>query len=69
MIDASASGRHARPSIPSGASTNSGRLGEARAMAPRLPPTVAGAHVPRHEDTALPTGRGRRIDDAERARR
>ena len=38
-------------------------------MAPRLPPTVIGAHVPRHEDTALPTGRGRRIDAAERARR
>ena len=38
-------------------------------MATRPPPIGIGAHVPRHEDTTLPTGRGRRIDAAGRARR
>ncbi len=38
-------------------------------MATRPPPTVDGARVPRHEDIDPPTGRGRCIDDVERARR
>ena len=38
-------------------------------MATRPPPTVVDARVPPPEDTDLPTGRGRCIDDVERARR
>ena len=38
-------------------------------MAAHPLPTVVGARIPRHEDTTLPTGRGRCIDPAGRARR
>ena len=69
VSDTSVPGRHARLSTPSGTSTNSGRSAEVRAMAVRPLPIVAGVCVPRHEDVALPIGRGRCVDAVGRVRR
>ena len=69
VSDTSVSDRHARPSTPSGTSTNSGRSAEVRAMAVRPLPIVVGVRVPRHEDVALPIGRGRCVDAVGRVRR